>query len=101
MPQEVTRQNGFKESFVLAVRADFGEEQFSSCCIEHADAFVAEELFRPLRSTKDGGFGIGAYQARELMRDLGGDILVKSKIGEGTRVTLTLPLPEPSEILAT
>jgi putative PEP-CTERM system histidine kinase len=65
------------------------------------DAFVAEELFRPLRSTKDGGFGIGAYQARELMRDLGGDILVKSKIGEGTRVTLTLPLPEPSEIRAT
>jgi putative PEP-CTERM system histidine kinase len=65
------------------------------------DAFVADELFRPLRSTKDGGFGIGAYQARELMRDLGGDILVKSKIGEGTRVTLTLPLPEPSEIRAT
>src|SRR6185437_16067927 len=65
------------------------------------DAFVADELFRPLRSTKDGGFGIGAYQARELMRDLGGDILVKSKIGEGTRVTLTLPLPEPSEIHAT
>jgi len=65
------------------------------------DAFVADELFRPLRSTKDGGFGIGAYQARELMRDLGGDILVKSKIGEGTRVTLTLPLPEASEIRAT
>jgi signal transduction histidine kinase len=35
------------------------------------------------------------------MRDLGGDILVKSKIGEGTRVTLTLPLPEPLEIHAT
>jgi putative PEP-CTERM system histidine kinase len=65
------------------------------------DAFIAEELFRPLRTTKDGGFGIGAYQARELMRDLGGDILVKSKIGEGTRVTLTLPLPESSEIRAT
>jgi len=62
------------------------------------DAFVAEELFRPLRSTKDGGFGIGAYQARELMRDLGGDILVKSKIGEGTCVTLELPLPPPPEI---
>jgi len=62
------------------------------------DAFVAEELFRPLRSTKDGGFGIGAYQARELMRDLGGDILVKSKIGEGTCVTLELPLPAPPEI---
>jgi len=65
------------------------------------DAFVAEELFRPLRTTKDGGFGIGAYQARELMRDLGGDVLVKSKIGEGTCVTLTLPLIEAPDMCAT
>jgi putative PEP-CTERM system histidine kinase len=61
------------------------------------EAFIAEELFRPMRTTKGGGFGIGAYQARELMRDLGGDILVRSKIGEGTCVTLSLPLAEPWE----
>jgi signal transduction histidine kinase len=57
--------------------------------------FINEELFRPMRTTKTGGFGIGAYQARELMRDLGGDILVTSKIGEGTIVTLSLPRHEP------
>jgi len=55
------------------------------------EKFVNEELFRPMRTTKDGGFGIGAYQARELMRDLGGDIFVTSTIGEGTSVTLSLP----------
>jgi signal transduction histidine kinase len=61
------------------------------------EAFIAEELFRPMRTTKGGGFGIGAYQARDLMRDLGGDIQVKSKVGEGTCVTLILPLAEPWE----
>jgi putative PEP-CTERM system histidine kinase len=53
--------------------------------------FIADELFRPLRSTKGSGFGIGAYQAREIMRDLGGDIDVRSKLGEGTTVALSLP----------
>lgn len=57
------------------------------------EKFINEELFRPMRTTKDGGFGIGAYQARELMRELGGDIMVASKIGKGTTVTLSLPRP--------
>jgi len=59
------------------------------------EKFINEELFRPMHSTKSGGYGIGAYQARELMRDLGGDITVASKIGNGTSVTLTLPRQEP------
>jgi putative PEP-CTERM system histidine kinase len=53
--------------------------------------FIAHELFRPLRTTKRKGLGIGAYQARTMMRDLGGDIEVESKPGEGTTVTLLLP----------
>ncbi len=31
-------------------------------------SFVRDELFRPFRSTKDSGFGIGAFQTRELVR---------------------------------
>jgi len=54
--------------------------------------FVNEELFRPLKSTKRGGFGIGGFQVRELMRDLGGDVIVESSVGQGTCVTLSLPL---------
>jgi putative PEP-CTERM system histidine kinase len=54
--------------------------------------FINEELFRPLKTTKRGGFGIGGYQVRELMRDLGGDVTVESIVGEGTRVSLILPL---------
>jgi signal transduction histidine kinase len=53
--------------------------------------FIAGELFRPLRSTKSGGFGIGAYQARELMGQLGGKLDIDSKVGEGTTVSLSVP----------
>jgi putative PEP-CTERM system histidine kinase len=64
--------------------------------------FVRDELFRPLRSTKGGGHGIGAYQARELLRDAGGDLLVFSRPAAGTTMRIILPsvrlsLPEAAE----
>lgn len=53
--------------------------------------FVRDTLFRPFATTKGGGHGIGAYQARELLRDAGGDLLVISRVGEGTTMRLMLP----------
>ncbi len=61
-----------------------------------APEFVRDELFRPLRSTKSGGHGIGAYQARELLRDAGGDLLVLSQPGAGTTMRVILPLLRPA-----
>ncbi len=56
--------------------------------------FVRDELFRPFRTSKAGGSGIGAYQARELVRGAGGDLIVLSRPGEGTTMRLILPLAE-------
>ncbi len=54
--------------------------------------FIREHLFRPFDSTKGSqGMGIGAYQAREFTRKMGGDIDVVSEVAKGTTVTLTLP----------
>lgn len=56
-------------------------------------AFVQEQLFRPFHSTKGSkGMGIGAYQARELARSLGGDVEVESKPGAGTQFSFILPV---------
>jgi signal transduction histidine kinase len=55
-------------------------------------AFVRTELFKPFRSTKANGFGIGAYEAREIVRALGGRLDVASREGEGTSFSITLPL---------
>lgn len=62
--------------------------------------FIARELFRPLRTTKKKGLGIGAYQARAMMRDLGGDIEVESTPGDGTTVSLILPACQEAETRA-
>jgi sensor histidine kinase regulating citrate/malate metabolism len=53
--------------------------------------FIHDSLFAPARSTKSRGHGIGAYQARELIRAAGGDIQVTSEVGVGTRVNIILP----------
>ncbi len=57
--------------------------------------FVRDELFRPLRSSKGDGHGIGAFQARELLRDAGGDLLVLSRENAGTTMRIILPLVRP------
>ena len=55
-------------------------------------AFISEDLFSPLRSTKPDGHGIGAFQTRDLIRMSGGDLTVISKKGVGTTMRITLPL---------
>ena len=59
-------------------------------------AFVRDELFKPFRSTKDGGFGIGAFEAREIARAHGGRLDVESRPGEGSLFTLILPRAAPA-----
>jgi putative PEP-CTERM system histidine kinase len=61
-----------------------------------APEFVRDELFRPLHTTKGDGHGIGAYQARELLRDAGGDLLVLSRPRAGTTMRIILPSVRPS-----
>jgi putative PEP-CTERM system histidine kinase len=54
--------------------------------------FIRDALFRPFASTKGDGHGIGVYQARELLREAGGDLLVLSRMGSGTTMRLLLPM---------
>lgn len=68
-------------------------------CIEVIDTgtgmsaeFVRNRLFKPFVSTKAGGFGIGAFEARELVRAMGGRIDVESREGLGSRFAVRLPL---------
>jgi signal transduction histidine kinase len=53
--------------------------------------FVENELFTPFRTTKTGGFGIGAYQCRALAREMRGELEVISAPGAGTTMRLTIP----------
>lgn len=56
-----------------------------------APEFIRDQLFQPFKSTKGSGYGIGAYQCRELIRELGGRLTVHSVPGEGTLMAVSLP----------
>ena len=56
------------------------------------EEFIRERLFKPFDSTKGTkGMGIGAYQARQFVQALGGDVRIASAPGEGTRFELCFP----------
>jgi len=54
--------------------------------------FIKNELFRPFRSTKKNGYGIGAYESREMIKRLGGKLDVKSEKNVGTTMKVYLRL---------
>lgn len=59
--------------------------------------FIRNRLFQPFASTKPGGFGIGAFEARSLITAMGGRLSVDSRLGRGTTFTITLPAVEAAE----
>lgn len=59
------------------------------------EEFVEQRLFRPFDSTKGlTGMGIGAYECREFVRALGGQVDVTSAPGQGTLFRIRLPLEQ-------
>ena len=76
------------------------------CRIEIVDSgsgmsaeFVRSRLFKPFHSSKAGGFGIGAFEARELVRAMQGRLDVESREGVGTRFIVRLPILAAADIL--
>lgn len=63
--------------------------------------FIRTRLFRPFHSSKQGGFGIGAFEARELVRAMGGRLDVESREGIGTRFLIRLPLASTTAMMNT
>jgi len=55
-------------------------------------------LFRPFRSTKDGGLGLGLYECKRIVESHGGRILVQSEVGKGTEFRVELPIRRDVEV---
>ena len=62
--------------------------------------FLKAKLFTPFsqEDTLTHGTGLGLSIVREIVRLLGGDIEVKSKVNVGTEITVTLVLERPGEV---
>jgi putative PEP-CTERM system histidine kinase len=80
----------------VRVSARRQDERFIVDVVDHGagmdETFIRDGLFLPFRSTKSGGYGIGAYQTRELIRAAGGELEVTSRQGVGTTMRIVLPL---------
>ena len=73
----VAVEAGVKDGLITVSIADTGEGM--------SPEFIHERLFRPFDSTKGSeSMGIGAYQARDYVRTLSGQMEVSSEIGVGT-----------------
>ncbi|PLK26015.1 PEP-CTERM system histidine kinase PrsK [Novosphingobium sp. TH158] len=62
--------------------------------------FVRSRLFKPFASSKPDGFGIGACEARDLVRAAKGRLDVESREGLGTRFIIHLPLATTADHLS-
>lgn len=70
-----------------------GEKSFSLEVIDNGpgmDAdFVESVFFAPFGSTKEGGYGIGGFQIRQHIRDIGAKLDIVSTPGHGTTLRIT------------
>jgi signal transduction histidine kinase len=57
-----------------------------------SDEFIREKLFKPFQSTKSAGMGIGVFESKEYVSELGGEIEVSSSQSDGTAFRIVLPL---------
>jgi putative PEP-CTERM system histidine kinase len=54
-------------------------------------SYMETSLFKPFASTKQGGFGIGAFEAKSIIDEMGGLIRVSSRVNRGTTFSVILP----------
>ena len=82
------------------IRVSFHEEKGGALSVVIADngsgipmPFLEDGLFRPFRTTKKDGFGVGLFQCKTVMEAHGGTIEVQSEEGKGASFTLNFPMP--------
>lgn len=98
-------QNAFEASGEQGPVMVETREEKGSVCIRVSDFgvgmtedFMKNHLFRPFRTTKAKGLGVGLYQCRQIVEAHGGRLEAQSTVGKGTVFTLSLP---PAESAAT
>ncbi len=80
----------------VRVRAAATGEEWVEIAVEDTGSgfepeYLSEHLFRPFRSTKKGGLGIGLVMCKTLVTAHGGDIVIESEPGRGATVFIRIP----------
>lgn len=65
-----------------------------------SEEFISESLFKPFRTTKKKGLGIGLYQCKQIVEAHGGMIEVRSEPGKGSLFVVYVPAVRDAEYVA-
>ncbi len=76
----------------LKRKNDFAMIEIKDTGLGMSQEFIREKLFKPFESTKSAGMGIGVFESREYVSELGGEMEVSSSESEGTVFRIALPL---------
>lgn len=88
---EATARNG--QVWVRLMRKnDFAVIEIKDTGHGMSEKFIREKLFKPFESTKSAGMGIGVFESREYVSELGGEVEVSSSASNGTIFRIILPL---------
>jgi signal transduction histidine kinase len=88
---EATPRDG-RVGIVVARRGEQAVVTISDTGAGMSEEFIRERLFKPFESTKAAGMGIGAFESREYINELGGQLEVTSRQPLGTTFNVILPL---------
>ena len=58
------------------------------------DEETSGRVFEPYFTTKSNGTGLGMAMSYKIIKEFSGDISVSSALGEGTKFTISLPVPQ-------
>ena len=88
----------------ITVKVSFGDELGIIEVIDNGEGIsedhlpqISEPFYRAdsARQRNTGGFGLGLYLCRLIAQAHGGQLIIRSKVGEGTHMTVNLPRRPP------
>jgi len=90
--QEACKSDG-TVNVTLGRQRDFAICDITDTGVGMDAEFIKRRLFKPFDSTKKNqGMGVGAYQCKQVLSQMGGHISVTSEPGKGSCFTITLPI---------
>jgi len=100
--QDATGKLGWVRVRLRAVNSGWAWVEIEDNGCGMGEEFIANRLFKPFETTKGlTGMGIGAYESREFVRSLGGELSVRSEPGKGSVFVFKIPLAEDAAVFAT